>query len=64
MDNLGENLREYREKAGLTQSELARKCFVSSQMICFIEAGSKQPSLALALGLAKTLGITVEELAG
>lgn len=64
MADFGQNLKKYREKAGLTQSELANKCYVSSQMICCIEGGSKQPSLTLAIGLARTLGVNVETLAG
>lgn len=64
MSTFGENLKKLREKAGLTQSELASMCFVSSQMICCIEGGSKQPSLNLALGLAQVLGTDVETIAG
>lgn len=64
MKEFGENLKIYREKKGITQSELAKKCYVTSQMICSIENGAKQPSLNLALGLAQVLDTNVETLAG
>ena len=62
--NFGENLRMYREKAGLTMRDLAKRVYVTDSMICAIENGQKHPSLMLGLALAHELGTTVETLAG
>ena len=62
--SFGENVRKAREKAGITQDEFAKSLYVSAAQICRIEKGGMNPSLSLALGIAKKLGTTVEELAG
>ncbi len=46
----------------LTQDDLAKRIGVSRQTINTIESGKYIPSTALALKMAKTFGITVEEL--
>jgi len=46
----------------LTQDDLAKRISVSRQTINTIESGKYIPSTALALKMAKTFGITVEEL--
>ncbi len=60
----GTNLKIFREKAGLSQGELAKLVYVSSGYICLLEQDLRQPSLMLALALAKTLNTDVETLAG
>ena len=60
----GENIKTLRTEAGWSQAELALKACVSVQMISAIEQGTKQPSLPLALGLAKIFNTTVEKLSG
>ena len=62
--SFGENLKAFREKAGLSQGELSRKVYTSQQMIGAIEQEIRQPSLQLALALAEVLDTTVEKLAG
>jgi putative transcriptional regulator len=53
----------YRVKAGdLTQQELADRVGATRQTIVSIEKGSYNPSVGLALRIAKVLGTTVEEL--
>ena len=47
---------------GLTQSELARRAGISRQALSAVEAGAYQPSVAVALSLARELGTTVESL--
>jgi Zn-dependent peptidase ImmA (M78 family)/transcriptional regulator with XRE-family HTH domain len=49
----GERVRQSREIAALTQSELARKVDVSQAMIAHIENGLKQPSVELAEAIAR-----------
>lgn len=56
------NIREKRKACGLSQEELAKKCGVSRQTINAIENDKYDPTLALALNLARELHVTVEEL--
>lgn len=62
--HFGENLKQYREKAGLTQKDLSSRVYVSQAMIGAIEQEIRLPSLQLALALAHALGTDVETLAG
>lgn len=55
-------IKEYREKKGISQGELADLCNVSRQTINAIENNKYDPSLQLAFNLAKTLGVTVDNL--
>ena len=59
---LPENIRYYRECAGLSQKELAEMVGVGQQMIAKYEEGSKVPSLFSAVQLAKALHTTCEKL--
>lgn len=56
------NLKSIRKAAGLTQAELAFQVEVSRQTIISIERGDYAPSVYLALRLARTLNVTVEEI--
>ncbi len=60
--SIGENLKKLREKKGATQREVANDLFMTVQMLSGIETGIKQPSLNVALALARYYGVTVEEL--
>ena len=51
-----------RKRSGISQEELAKLCGVSRQTINAIENDKYDPSLSLAFCLAKTLGVTVDEL--
>ena len=55
-------IREYREKKGLSQGKLAELCNVSRQTINAIENNKYDPSLTLAFQLAHSLGMTVDNL--
>ncbi len=56
-------LRRFRVQAGeMTQQELADRVGVSRQTILAIEKGNYNPSVELALRLARVFGTTVEEL--
>ena len=55
-------IKEYREKAGLKQSELAEKVNARRETIVHLENGRYNPSLKLAMDIAKVFGVTVEEL--
>jgi putative transcriptional regulator len=54
-------IREMRTRRGLSQGELATAMSVSRQTINSIEQDRYTPSLALAIGLARFFGSTVEE---
>lgn len=55
-------VKEYREKAGLKQSELAELVHARRETIVHLENGKYNPSLKLAMDIAKVFHATVEEL--
>ena len=55
-------LKETREEKGLSVYDLARKVGCSAQTIYNIEAGKNEPSLKLALEIAKAIGTELERL--
>ena len=55
-------IKKLRKRSGISQEELAKLCGVSRQTINAIENDKYDPSLSLAFCLAKTLGVTVDEL--
>ncbi len=55
-------VRELRQQQGLSQQALAQAMAVSRQTINAIETGRYDPSLTLAVRLARHFGTTVEEL--
>ena len=55
-------MRERRIECGLTQTELAARAGVSRQLVAAVEAGHNTPAVDGALGLARALATTVEEL--
>ncbi|MFG2191847.1 helix-turn-helix transcriptional regulator [Streptomyces sp. NPDC048639] len=56
------SVRDRRAAAGLSQAALAELIGVSRQTVNAIETGKWDPSLPVALKLARTLSTTVEEL--
>lgn len=54
-------IRELRNKKGLSQGQLARELGVSRQTINAIETGRYTPSLPLAISLARFFARPVEE---
>ena len=55
-------IRAFRKAAGLLQEDLAREMGVTRQTINAIENNKYDPTLALAMKLARLLGQPVEEL--
>ena len=55
-------IKEYREKAGMKQAELAERVNARRETIVHLENGRYNPSLKLAMDIAKVFGVTVEEL--
>ena len=60
----GARLRLARQARGFSQQQLAGMAGVSRQAVSAVESGHSDPSLRVALALARALGMTVEELFG
>lgn len=56
------SISEVRQKAGMTQQELADSVGITRQTVIAIEKGNYTPSVLLALKLAKEFKTTVERL--
>ena len=55
-------LKKYRQLAGLTQEQLAKKVNVRRETIIRLEAGKYNPSLKLAMDIAKAVKAPIEEI--
>jgi putative molybdopterin biosynthesis protein len=60
----GSQLRAARLARGFSQQQLASMAAVSRQAVSAVESGHSDPSLRVALALARALGLSVEELFG
>jgi putative molybdopterin biosynthesis protein len=60
----GARLRLARQARGFSQQQVASMAGVSRQAVSAVESGVSDPSLRVALALARALGMTVEELFG
>ena len=56
------NVKKYREIAGLTQAELAERVGTKRITIASLEREKYEPSVGLAMRLAKTFNCTVEDI--
>lgn len=54
-------VKEYREEAGISQTELGKLCSVSRQTVSSIERGEYHPSIVVALKIAEVFKKSVEE---
>ena len=60
---IGERIRYYRTKAGMSQSDLAEALFISSnQYISRLESGKAFPSLELIIAMAELFHISTDDL--
>ena len=55
-------LKLYREKSGLTQKELAKKCNIAKRTYQYYETGERKPDIYIAQALADALSIDVDKL--
>jgi len=62
MPTLATKIKEYREKANMKQSELAELVDVRRETIVHLENGKYNPSLKLAMDIARIFNTTVEDL--
>lgn len=61
--NIGENIKKYRTKLGLSQEDFAKKSDVKYTTLTKIESNViKKPSVFIMEKLAKTLGVSIEDL--
>jgi DNA-binding XRE family transcriptional regulator len=56
------NVKQYRQRANLTQEELAEKVFVRRETIVRLEAGKYNPSLKLAIDVSRVLQVSIEDI--
>jgi putative transcriptional regulator len=59
---VGNDFREFRQEARLTQEDVAKAIGVTRQTVIAMEKGNYVPSVLLALMSAKLFGCSVEEL--
>jgi len=60
---LGNNIKKYRAKLGLTQEDLVKKSSVKYTTLSKIESGViKMPSVQIVAKIAKALGVSIEDL--
>ena len=63
MTTIGENIKKYRSKLGLTQDDLVRKAEVKHTTLTKIESGSVvKPSVQTMAKIAKALRVSIEDL--
>lgn len=60
--SMNTKIKEYREKLLITQNELAKSVGVRRETIVHLENGKYNPSLKLAMDIAKVFDTTVENL--
>lgn len=64
-DTFAQRLKRLREKAGLTQQQLADASGLTQGAVCDLERGRRpDPRVSTAAALAKALGVGVERLLG
>lgn len=59
---IANQIKEYREQKNLTQEQLAEAVSVSRQTIVAMEKGNYEPSLGLAMKLARYFRLAVEDI--
>ena len=64
MNDIGKNIKFYRNKAGLTQEKLATRANVSTNYIALIEGGKRNPRPSTIDDIAKSLNIDARDLCG
>ena len=62
-NNIGENVKKYRNRQGLSQENFAKKSGVKYTTLTKIESNViKKPSVLIMAKLAKALGVSIEDL--
>lgn len=61
---LKERLKELRAESGLTQKELAAKLSITRSAYSLYEIGTREPSIAVLIDMAKFFEVTLDYLVG
>lgn len=56
------NVKRFRKARNLSRADLASKADTTERYIAFIEDGQRNPSLAMAIRIARVLGVSVDAL--
>lgn len=64
LNKVAKKIKELREKAKLSQSELAERAGITSSAISMIEGGQRSPSLVVIKKISEAFNMTVSELTG
>ena len=62
--NIGENIKQLRQKRGWTQKDLAANLKTTQKVICDYESQNSKPPIERLPEIAKVFGISVDELLG
>src|SRR5690242_17331327 len=62
LGDIGSRLREERERARISQRELARRLGVSASLISQIEAGQSKPSVSTLYAIVTELGVSLDHI--
>lgn len=57
---VGERIAQYREEAGMSQRELAKKSGLTSPAICQYESGKRVPDLKCFVAICSTLKVRMD----
>ncbi len=60
LGDIGSRLREERQRAGISQRELARRLGVSASLISQIESGQSKPSVSTLYAIVTELGVSLD----
>ncbi|APS41742.1 MULTISPECIES: helix-turn-helix transcriptional regulator [Weissella] len=56
------NVKQIRISSSITQKDLAKMVGITRQTLSLIEKGQYNPTLKLAIGIAKSLNVTLDDL--
>ena len=62
LEDIGTRLREERDRAQISQRELARRIGLSASMISQIESGQSKPSVSTLYAIVSELGVSVDDI--
>ena len=62
MNNVGKNIKKFREAKNMTQEQLAEKLFVTRQAVSNWENGKTQPDIDTITRISQELDVSVEEI--
>lgn len=63
-NNVGDNIRKYREMSGMTQKQLANKLGINNSRISNWEQGANNPPADLIADICEALNVSASELLG